>query len=95
MELFATFLSSTLYAAAISVGYGKRMDDDIVTRPLVVAGGVAIVIAGYSASKRDGSIFRDLFLWFAVAALPLMLRSALLGFFKADSDALEAHRIIP
>lgn len=93
MELFATFLGSALYAAAISVGYGKRMDDDIVTRPLVVAGGVAIVIAGYSASRRDGSLFRDLFMWFAFAALPLMLRSALLGFFKADNDELEANSI--
>ena len=86
MELVITFLLSVLYGIVISVGYGKRLDDNIATRPIVVVGGVLIVIGGYAWSKGSLELLEELVIWFAVAGMPMAVRCGLI-FVKQDEEA--------
>lgn len=87
MGILVMVLMAIVYASAISVGWGKRMDDDVATRPVILAGGVLIVIASYAWSKSNIQVFYDLLVWFSLAAIPLFIRSAILHFQQEDAKA--------
>ena len=91
-HLFVTVGASVLYAVAISVGYGRKLDESEVTRPLVVAGGVLIVLAGYT--RLEWQQFSELFIFFTFAAIPQMLRVAILFVRRQDAAARKAHSVI-
>lgn len=87
MEMLITGLLSILYGIVISFGYGKRLDDNIVTRPIIVIGGVLIVLGGYAWGARDLDAFWELLKWFAAGGLPMILRSGLI--FVRQQEATE------
>lgn len=77
-------VGSTLYAVAISFGVGRDMDERTVTRPLIVAGGIAIVVL----AKEWGN-WREVgewFLWFGAAGIPQAVRVAVIHI-NADKRA--------
>jgi hypothetical protein len=92
-KLLIGLLAATLYAAMISVGMGRRFDDEIVTRPLVVAGGVLIVIGSYAWYKSDADILVELFIWFAALSVPMWTRSGILYLQQLDRAALARHSL--
>lgn len=86
-----TFAGCTLYAIAISVGLGRKLAEHQVTLPVVVAGGVLIVLIGYSWG--DWQQFADLLLWFALCSLPLLLRAAVLFVWEAERAQLDKYSV--
>jgi hypothetical protein len=86
-------LAATLYAILISTQPGRRFDDEAVTRPLVVAGGVLIVIGAYAWYKADAGVFVELFMWFAGLSVPMWTRAGILYFQQADRAALARHSL--
>lgn len=69
-------VASTLYAIAISFGLGREMDDRIVTRPLIVAGGIAIVV--FAKEWGNWQEIGEWLLWFLAAGFPQAVRVAVL-----------------
>lgn len=82
--LLVLVMASTLYAAAISVGYGRDFDDRIVTRPIVVGIGVALVVI--LKEWGDWQAMQEWFVWFGVASIPQVVRVAIL-YVKDDKRA--------
>jgi len=78
MEMLFVGLLSVLYGILISFGYGKRLDDNIVTRPFVVVVGVVIVLAGYAWEQKSIEVFWEQLKWFCVGGIPMILRTSLL-----------------
>lgn len=85
--LLITVLVAVIYAGLISVGYGKRMDDLIVTRPLVVAGGVLIVIVG--KTWGDWQETGEWVVWFGACSVAMWVRSAIFFFKQLDREKVE------
>jgi hypothetical protein len=75
---------STLYAVAISFGIGREMDDRVVTRPLIVAGGIVIVVI--VKEWGNWAEMGEWLLWFGAAGIPQMVRVAVLHI-NADKKA--------
>lgn len=94
-KILIGLLGTTLYGVAISVGIGKRLDEELVTRPLIVAGGVLIVIGSYAWYKADPGVFVELFVWFAALSAPMWTRSGILFLQERDAAELARHRLDP
>lgn len=92
-KLLIAILAATLYAALISVGIGRRFDDEVMTRPIVVAGGVLIVIGAFAWYKGDADLFAELFMWFAACSAPMWTRSGILYLQQLDRAALARHSL--
>ncbi len=90
-RLIITLAAATLYAIFISNGIGRELDDRIVTRPLVVAGGVVIVILG--KTWGDWQEAGEWFLWFALASGPLLLRSAVIHIHNEQREKLARYSV--
>ncbi len=85
MEALAFLLTaSALYAAALSVGYGRDFDDHIVTRPLVVGVGIALVVI--FKEWGDWQAMQEWFVWFFVASIPQVIRVGII-YVKDDKRA--------
>lgn len=90
-RLIITVAAATLYAVSISFGMGRELDDRIVTRPLVVAGGVAIVILGKTwGDWNEAGVW---FLWFALASVPLLVRSAMIHIHNDQREKLARYSV--
>lgn len=94
-KLLIGLLATTLYGVVISFGLGRKLDDEVVTRPLVVAGGVLIVIGSYAWYRVDAALFVELFVWFASLSAPMWMRSGLLFLQEREREALARHSIDP
>lgn len=74
--LLIVIMASALYAIAISYGMPREMDNRIITRPIVVAGGIAIVIVVKEWGNWDAMV--TWFVWLAVSAIPQVIRVAVI-----------------
>lgn len=90
-QIAITLAASAVYAAAISTGIGRKLAEEQVTLPIVVAGGVLIVLTGYSWG--DWQQFADLLLWFALCALPLLVRAAVLHVQEQEQARVERYSV--
>lgn len=76
MEIALVFAAASLYAAAISFGLLKEFNEHPSTAPLVVAGGVLLVIGIGTWGKWD--VFVQWFLLFAAGGIPMLVRGAVM-----------------
>lgn len=90
-QIAITVTAVSVYAVAISTGIGRKLAEEQVTLPIVVAGGVLIVLAGYSWG--DWRQFSDLLLWFALCALPLLVRAAVLHVREQERRQLQHYSV--
>lgn len=74
--LLIAILASALYAVAISWGMAREFDNRIVTRPIIVAGGIAIVVLAKEWGNWD--IVSSWFIWLGVSAIPQVIRVAVI-----------------
>lgn len=89
--IVALLILTSVYAALISFGIGKELDDDPATRYLVVAGAILIVIL--TRTWGDWKLAGDWLLWFVVGSIPLVVRAAILRLREKRQTALRQHRI--
>lgn len=87
-KLAFSFLIMCLYAILISTGIGRRMDDDLVTRWIVVVGGVLIVLVPNAWGDWDS--LRGWLIAFGLNSFPLIGRAAYL--YHADRRVAEIRR---
>lgn len=89
MDLALLAVASGLYAVLLCYGYLRDLDEYTVTRPIVVAGGVLLVIS--VGTWGDWAAFNRWFLLFGAAGIPMLLRSAFLFVIEQRTKRLSQH----
>ena len=83
--------ASTAYALLRSQGIGRKLDDERVSRPLVVAGGVLLTIAVWSWG--DATQMGSWFTAFAIASLPQLLEVAVTHVREREQQNVARHSV--
>lgn len=91
--LLIVVLASALYAVAISFGMPREFDNRAITRPIIVAGGLAIVIV--VKEWGDWDEMGMWFIWLGIAAVPQVLRVAVIHVQEERKKNLQRHAIDP
>lgn len=85
-------MGQALFAIAITPkGFLRNLDDHVITRPIIVATGIALVV--FTKEWGNWAEIQEWVMWFGVAAIPQVLRVAYLYFEQDRERALEQHRI--
>src|SRR3990172_10407671 len=90
MQIALVFAAAALYAAAISFGLLKEINQHTATAPIVVAGGVLIVIG--IGTMGDWDAFSRWFMLFAAAGIPMLLRGPVVFVLEQRAAELKQYK---